>query len=153
MDLRAEPSGELHMMPYLLQRLVLVARAGGVEPIGAWWRAGSRGTLASPALALEAARRAHRHGLRGGLGVDASQVAPLNEGFTPTESEVAWARALVDAFEIARARRETRGTLDGQIVDWPRAHAARGVIARAEACRRRDESKRAAARGTGLSGA
>src|SRR5919202_7121268 len=77
MDLRAEPSGELHMMPYLLQRLVLMARAGGVEPIGAWWKADSRGTLASPAATLEAARRAHRHGLRGGLGVHASQVAPF----------------------------------------------------------------------------
>jgi citrate lyase subunit beta/citryl-CoA lyase len=48
MDLRLEPSGEIHLMPYLMQRLVAVARALGVTPIGAWWRAPARGLLAPP---------------------------------------------------------------------------------------------------------
>src|ERR671922_248128 len=47
MDLRPEPSGELHLMPYLMQRLITVAGAAGVTPIGAWWRAPDRGLLAS----------------------------------------------------------------------------------------------------------
>ena len=54
MDLRGEPSGELHMMPYLIHRLVTVARAAGVEPMGAWWRADSRGTVASPEATFQA---------------------------------------------------------------------------------------------------
>ena len=44
MDLRPEPSGELHLMPYLMQRLITVAGAAGVMPIGAWWRAPDRGS-------------------------------------------------------------------------------------------------------------
>jgi len=145
MDLRAEPSGDLHMMPYLLQRLVIVARASGVEPIGAWWRADSRGMLASPQATLEAAHRARRNGLRGGLGIQAAQVAPLNAGFTPTDDEVARANGLVQAFETARTRGERWGTEAGQIVDRAHAEAARQVIAQADLCRQRDQAKQEAA--------
>jgi citrate lyase subunit beta / citryl-CoA lyase len=145
MDLRPEPNGELHMMPYLLQRLVTVARASGVEPIGAWWDADSRGMLASPEATLRAARRARRHGFRGGMGVRASQVDPLNAGFTPDVAEVARAEVLVQAFETARARGEQWGVEQGQIVDAARAETARRVIAHAELCRGRDQRKQSAA--------
>jgi citrate lyase subunit beta / citryl-CoA lyase len=145
MDLRPEPNGELHMMPYLLQRLVTVARAGGVEPVGAWWDAESRGMVASPEATLRAARRARRHGFRGGMGVRASQVDPLNAGFTPDVAEVARAEVLVHAFETARARGERWGVEQGQIVDAARAETARRVIAHAELCRGRDQRKQAAA--------
>ena len=145
MDLRAEPNGELHMMPYLLQRLVLVARAGGVEPIGAWWEADSRGMFASPEATLRAASRARRNGFRGGVGVRASQVEPLNAGFTPNEAEVARAEGFVRVFETARARGERWGVENGQIVDQARAETARQVIAQAELCSRRDQRKQAAA--------
>lgn len=145
MDLRGEPSGELHMVPYLLQRLVVVARAAGVEPIGAWWDAESRGTVASPEATLRAAARARRNGLRGGLCARSSQVAPLNQGFTPTAAEVERARGLVEAFEVAQARGHARGLWDGQLVDWARAEAARRVIADVDLCRQRDEKKQRAA--------
>jgi citrate lyase subunit beta/citryl-CoA lyase len=145
LDLRPEPSGDLHMMPYLLQRLVVVARSSGVEPIGAWWQAGSRGTLASPEATLQAASRARRNGFRGGLGVQAGQVAPLNAGFTPSAAEVEWANRLLQAYESACARGEVWGTLDGQIVDSARAQAARQIIAQADRCLRRDQRKQEAA--------
>lgn len=145
MDLRAEPSGELHMLPYLLQRLVIVARCGGVEPIGAWWQADSRGMLASPEATLRAASRARRNGFRGGVGVRASQVGPLNTGFTPDEAEVARAERLVKAFESAHGRGERWGVEDGQIVDRARAEAARQVLVQADLCHRRNQHKRAAA--------
>src|SRR5207248_1850486 len=35
MDLRGEPDGELHLMPFLMQRLIILANASGVTPIGA----------------------------------------------------------------------------------------------------------------------
>ena len=34
MDLRPEPSGEIHLYQYLMQRLVVVANAAGVTPLG-----------------------------------------------------------------------------------------------------------------------
>jgi citrate lyase subunit beta/citryl-CoA lyase len=145
LDLRAEPSGDLHMMPYLLQRLVVVARANGVEPIGAWWQSGSRGTLATPKATLQAASRARRNGFRGGLGVQAAQVASLNAGFTPSAAEVERANGLVQAYETARGRGEVWGIVSGQIVDAARAQAARQVITQAELCHRRDQRKQQAA--------
>lgn len=108
MDLRPEPSGELHMMPYLMERLVMIAKAAGVEPIGAWWTGDSRGMRASPEATARAAGRARRTGFTGALCVDPAQVAPLNRGFTPTAEEVAWAKAAhgsADGVEGEVARR------------------------------------------------
>ena len=55
MDLRPEPSGETHLMPYLMQRLVTLASATGTVPLGAWWRFPDRGLLATPKNTLAAA--------------------------------------------------------------------------------------------------
>jgi citrate lyase subunit beta / citryl-CoA lyase len=78
MDLRPEPSGEIHLMPYLMQRLIVVAGAAGVVPIGAWWRAPDRGLLASPENTLRAARRGRAIGFKGAMCLRANQVDALN---------------------------------------------------------------------------
>jgi citrate lyase subunit beta/citryl-CoA lyase len=146
MDLREDPAGELHLMPYLMERLITIARVTGVEPVGAWWRAGARGTVAGPEATLEAARRGRAHGFRGALCARPAQVAPLNAGFTPSASEVGRARELIGAFEAARAEGTPWGMLDGQIVDWARAQTAAKLIARAERCAERDLAKSEARR-------
>ena len=81
MDLRPEPSGDLHLMPYLMQRLIIIAAAVGVEPVGAWWRATSRGMSASPRDTLQAATTGRLAGFRGAMCMRAEQVAALNEGY------------------------------------------------------------------------
>jgi citrate lyase subunit beta/citryl-CoA lyase len=78
MDLRPEPSGELHLLPYLQQRLVIVAGAAGVTPIGAWWRAPDRGMLATPENTRRAGERGRAIGYRGAMCLRADQVEPLN---------------------------------------------------------------------------
>ena len=88
MDLREEPSGDLHLLPYLMQRLVVVANATGVEPVGAWWRATSRGLVASYDDTLEAATTGRAAGFRGALCMRPHQVEALNRGFTPSASEI-----------------------------------------------------------------
>lgn len=81
MDLRPEPSGEIHLMPYLMQRLVLLANAAGATPLGAWWRTPDRGLLATPENTLQAARRGRAMGFKGALCIRAGQVDGLNRGF------------------------------------------------------------------------
>jgi len=78
MDLRPEPSGEIHLMPYLMQRLVIVAAAAGVTPIGAWWRAPDRGLLATQESTRAAAQRGRAIGFRGAMCLRPAQVAALN---------------------------------------------------------------------------
>ena len=84
MDLRPEPSGEIHLMPYLMQRLIILAAAAGKVPLGAWWRFPDRGLLATPENTLAAAQRGRAIGFKGSFCVLDNQVGPLNDGFTPT---------------------------------------------------------------------
>jgi citrate lyase subunit beta/citryl-CoA lyase len=81
MDLRPEPSNEHHLLPYLMQRLIIVAGAAGVTPIGAWWRAPDRGLLATPENTDRAAQRGRAIGFKGAMCLRANQVEPLNRAF------------------------------------------------------------------------
>jgi citrate lyase subunit beta / citryl-CoA lyase len=78
MDLRPEPSGDLHLMPYLMERLIIIARAAGVTPLGAWWRAPDRGLLSTPENTLQAAKRGRAVGFKGALCLRADQIESLN---------------------------------------------------------------------------
>ena len=115
MDLREDPAGDLHLLPYLMQRLIIIANATGVEPVGAWWRATSRGLVASYDDTLEAAWTGRLAGFRGALCMRANQVEALNKGFTPSESEIESLAASTTTSEISQ-----------------------GVVAWAEACAGRD---------------
>ncbi|MFC1935711.1 HpcH/HpaI aldolase/citrate lyase family protein [Chloroflexota bacterium] len=141
MDLREEPSGDLHLMPYLMQRLITIANATGVQPIGAWWRATSRGLVANPEDTLQAATTGRQAGFRGALCMRASQAEPLNRGFTPSDEEKARASAVIGAFAAARAEGKATAVVDGEIVNAGRAAGAARLLEWAEACQARDEAK------------
>lgn len=81
MNLRPEPSGEIHMLPYLMQRLVILANTLGAVPLGAWWRAPDRGLLATPENTFAAACRGKAMGFKGALCLRAAQVDGLNRGY------------------------------------------------------------------------
>jgi citrate lyase subunit beta/citryl-CoA lyase len=147
MDLRPEPSGDLHLLPYLMQRLIAVARASGVTPIGAWWQADSRGTRASPEATERAAAYGRAAGFRGAICVDPEQVESLNDGFTPARAEVERARELVEGFgslpdDAAYLR------LGDTLYDRASAGSAQACLAWAAACAQRDSAKSALASAT-----
>ena len=81
MDLRPEPSGELHLMPYLMQRLILVAAAAGITPLGAWWRYPARGLSANSEETYESAVRGRAIGFKGALILEALQVQSVNQAY------------------------------------------------------------------------
>ena len=123
MDLREEPSGDLHLLPYLNQRLIMVANACGVRPIGAWWRATSRGLVATPEATLKAAIDGRRAGFRGALCMRGNQASALNVGFTPTSEEVAWAESIVDSSNGEAGPAQAAIALD--TLEWAHACEAR----------------------------
>jgi citrate lyase beta subunit len=141
MDLREEPTGDLHLMPYLMQRLIIIANATGVQPIGAWWRATSRGLVASYADTLAAAVTGRQAGFKGGLCMRAHQVAALNQGFTPTDDETAHARSVIAAFAKERANGGTSMHMHGEIIDAARAAIAENLITWAAACAGREQGR------------
>ena len=81
MDLRPSPDGEFHLLSYLIQRLIIVAGAAGVTPLGAWWRAPARGLMAPPTDTYEAAVRGKTLGFRGSFCIAGEQAQALNRGF------------------------------------------------------------------------
>lgn len=141
MDLRPEPSGEIHLMPYLMQRLIAVARALGAMAIGAWWRAPARGLLAGPDDTYQAARRGRAIGFTGSPCIDVLQVEPLNRGFTPDAAEVAAAQELMTAYRAAVARGVAVVEQGDSLVDRGSVTQARALLDRAAACAARDREK------------
>ncbi len=141
MDLRPEPSGELHLMPYLMQRLISAANAAGVVPLGAWWRAPARGLLAHPDDTHAAAVRGRRIGFKGALCLRANQVEPLNRGFTPTAPEMEVARELIAAYGAAADNDVAVVRLQDRIVDAPTVAQTKQLLIYADACAGRDAEK------------
>ena len=140
MDLRPEPSGEIHLMPYLMQRLIIVANAVGATPLGAWWWEPARGLLAGSRETYDAALRGRGIGFKGSFCLRPDQVEPLNRGFSPTEAEVGQARRLDEAYRQAEGRGSATAAEDGLIVDLPMATQARELLAYASACTAREEA-------------
>ena len=76
------------------------------------------------------AARARRDGFTGMMAIHPDQIAPINAAFTPSEAEIAHARAVIAAFE---ANPEAGAlSLDGRIIDRPHLVQAQRILASAE---------------------
>ena len=120
-----DESGELSFTYKLARSLCLAAAvAAGVQPVD--------GVFAdfrdSDGLRREA-DAARREGFTGKLAVHPGQVAVINAAFTPSDEEIAHARAVVDAFEAE----PNAGVLSvgGKMVDRPHLVQARRVLGQA----------------------
>ena len=141
MDLRPEPSGEIHLMQYLMQKLITVAGAIGVPGYGAWWRSPDRGLLATPDNTLEAGSRGRAIGFKGSFCVLENQVAPLNQGFPPGAKEVEEASKLLEAYQAAVSAGTASIRQGDRIIDFGTALQAQALIDRAAACEAYDNAK------------
>ncbi len=81
MTLGIVPQNEFRLYRFLMTRTLVAARMLGKQPLGAFWRPGSRGGVASVADTLRAAREAHLLGFSGCVCATPEQVAPVNTGF------------------------------------------------------------------------
>jgi citrate lyase subunit beta/citryl-CoA lyase len=71
-------------------------------------------------------------GMRGKACIHPAQLEVVNRAFLPTDSEVAWAAEIIDAFDAATA--DGRGALlvRGELVDLPLVTRAQTIIAEAQ---------------------
>lgn len=74
--------------------------------------------------------RARRDGFTGMMAIHPVQVGVINDGFTPTEAEVARARAVIEAFQANPGAGVLK--LDGKMIDRPHLIQAQRVLAAAE---------------------
>ena len=82
--------------------------------------------LQDPDAPAREAREARRDGFTGKVAIHPAHVGPINDAFTPTEDERAFARRVVDAFAANPGTGAFR--LDGRMVDRPHLRAARRVL-------------------------
>ena len=119
----------------LPKRMVaFAAQAHGVPVIGIL---GTVADYSDPAAYRKSAERARRFGFSGGTCIHPGLVASLNEAFTPTADEVAYARKLIAADEKAAAEGRGSFSVDGKMIDIPVIDRARRLIQRYEAIERR----------------
>ena len=147
MDLRPEPSGEIHMMQYLMQRLITLSNAAGVVPLGAWWRDPDRGLLATAENTYTAGFRGRSIGFKGSMCINAEQVGPLNQAFTPTDFEISAAGSLLGAYREGASQGMAAVKWDERLIDRGTAAQAQSLIELGANCTLRDESKEAALEG------
>ena len=121
LELGVDPADDLATL-HTRSHLVLVSRAAGIEPPsdGVWVRYRDLDGL------REEARRARRLGFFGKSAIHPTQVPVINEVFSPTADELAWARRVLAAFE-ASGGAATRLD-DGEMIDVPVAERARRVL-------------------------
>ena len=77
-------------------------------------------------------RLARSLGLRGKACIHPSQVLVVNRAFTPSESELAWASKVLDAYEAGTAEGRGAVALDGAMIDLPVVERARRLLAETE---------------------
>jgi len=76
------------------------------------------------------AQTAHRDGFQGMLAIHPAQVPLINEAFTPTSDELAYAERVVAAFDASPGRGVV--SLEGKMLDAPHLKQARRVLASRE---------------------
>lgn len=119
-----DESGELGFTYKLARSLCLAgAVAAGVQPVD-----GVFADLRDEKGLRREAEAARREGFTGKLAIHPGQVAVINAAFTPSDEEIAYARAVVDAFEAE----PNAGVLSvgEKMVDRPHLVQARRVLGR-----------------------
>jgi citrate lyase subunit beta / citryl-CoA lyase len=117
-----DASGELAFTYQMARSLTLLAaHACGVQAIDAL-----HADFRDDAGLLASSRAARAEGFTGRLAIHPAQVAGINEGFMPSDAEVAHAKRVIEAF-AANPGAGTVG-LDGKMIDIPHRKAAEKVL-------------------------
>jgi citrate lyase subunit beta/citryl-CoA lyase len=129
-DLCAERSAEGLELEHARRRFVVDCRAARIEPVDAPY------TFSDAEGAAREAAHARRLGYRCKSLVRPDHAVAINAALTPSEEDERRARAMVEAFEAARANGEERALVEGLWVEVPTYRNAQRVLARAIALSR-----------------
>ena len=81
---------------------------------------------------LQSARQGKQFGFGGKLCIHPDQIPLTHAIFTPSEAEIAHARAVVAAFEAAEAEGSASIQLDGYFIDYPIVYKSQRILALAD---------------------
>lgn len=116
-------SAPLDLFAYPMMRLLAAARAFGLRAID-----GPCGAFRDERLTEAAAQKAAAMGFDGKQVIHPDQIEPTLRAFTPSNEELAQARRVVEAMEMAEAQGQGAVTLDGKMIDYANVRMARRII-------------------------
>lgn len=115
-------------LDYPMHQLLVAARAYGLRAID-----GPYADYRDLEGLRRAAMRARALGYDGKWCIHPSQIAVINEVFTPTEEEIAWAKEVLRAFHEAERERRGATALGSTMIDAASLRMAESTLARARA--------------------
>jgi len=141
LDLNAQPDDDVLLHPK--QRMIIAARAAGVMPLGFIGTVADFSDWEKFRLMV---RRARRFGFDGAGCIHPGQVKIVNEEYTPSEEEVAYARKVIRMDQEAAAAGRGSFQIEGKMIDIPVVVRAERLIRRYEAIKEREAKTLAASR-------
>jgi citrate lyase subunit beta / citryl-CoA lyase len=133
LDLNAQPDEDVLLHPK--QRMIISARAAGVMPLGFIGTVADFSDWEKFRLMV---RRARRFGFDGAACIHPGQVKIVNEEYTPSEDEVAYARKVIQMDKEATAAGRGSFQIDGKMIDIPVVVRAEKLLRRYEAIKERE---------------
>ena len=127
-DLQCKRTKEGREIEYARTRLIVAARAAGVEVYDTPFT-----DVNDDEGILKDATLAKGLGFTGKASISPRHVEVINQVFSPTQKEIAYAYEVMDAIELAKAQGKGAIALHGKMIDAPIVTRARQTIAMAEA--------------------
>jgi citrate lyase subunit beta/citryl-CoA lyase len=109
-----EPSEETLLVPK--QQMIFAARAAGIMPLGV---IDSLASFADREAFARMVRRSRRFGFMGAGCIHPDQVPIVNEQYSPSSEEVAYATRIVEGHVVHVAAGRASWALDGKMIDKP----------------------------------
>jgi citrate lyase subunit beta/citryl-CoA lyase len=141
LDLNAQPEDDVLLHPK--QRMIIAARAAGVMPLGFIGTVADFSDWEKFRLMV---RRSRRFGFDGAGCIHPGQVKVVNEEYTPSVEEVAYARKVIRMDQEAQASGRGSFQIDGKMIDIPVVVRAERLIRRFETIKAREAKTLAPAR-------
>jgi citrate lyase subunit beta/citryl-CoA lyase len=131
-----QPSGDTLQLPK--QQMVFAAYSAGIMPFGYMDSVASFGDW--PAF-RSMVMRSRQFGFMGASCIHPGQVPIVNECYSPSAEEVAYATRVIDENDKAEAGGRASFAIDGKMIDIPVVVRAQRLLARHAAIRRRETAK------------
>jgi len=126
------------------QRMIVAARAAGVMPLGF---IGTVATFGDWDKFRQMVRRSRRFGFDGAGCIHPGQVTIVNEEYSPSHEEVAYARKIIGMDKESAKSGRGSFALDGKMIDIPIIVRAQKLIRRFDAIKQREAKTLAALKG------
>src|SRR5437867_4462744 len=128
-----EPTEDALLMPK--QQMIFAARAAGIMPLGYIASVAAFGDWDAFRAMV---RRSRQFGFMGASCIHPGQVPIVNEEYSPSTADVAYATRVVDEDAAAAAAGRASFPIDGKMIDIPVVRRARQLLERYAAIRARD---------------